>query len=848
MICTAKKILCFILAYVLFMLPASAGANADTVHSISKISIITDNAECFYASEDNGIIYVYANEAGIKNKDALFALYAVYDKSGVLCDIAKSSMQKEGSIYSAAFLKSDFADCEEKIFFWQDEIYPAAPSLKVKSDDTVTVYPKEKEEFVKNPYNGICLYGPFVKSTNEPASVLKSGVEKYASIGYYRFSWSEIEPVEGEYKWEILDKQIEMLKQYNMQLAIGINAASITSATNYSQATPLWVFDKGAKYTLELDGSVKVPVWDDEIFMQEYSELVTALLTRYNDNKNIAFIDMRSYGNWGEWNFSNLTNSVEIDLETKKKHIDMWKNSKIPTMMLVADLQAADYAVDTLGSGMRSDGCMNPLIFENYRKLNLCYKKSPAAAEWHSPAYKGYRSGGVWEDYMPYMPIFFERTIKEGHLSYIGLGLWTSDLFFSENEELVKRMANAIGYRFVISEATYPKNITDGRLEMTVKNDGVAPFYGRKSSNAALKLAIFDGDDNIIAAKVISGADPKNFADGEYSKISFDYSFDNAGAAKKIGVGIFSDITLDKPDIQFCSEGEVIDGYSILNSMPKVCGNFAENRIYNAGNEGYELGKGFLCAENAFKDNNSDCYTFDGIYDNTLEIDMGNVKNIKGVRIDIKENYENCVSVYADGVLIKTVNSLLSGENDILFEQAVSCRKILLKFNKMSDIETAENELMINGDAERDVLVYGGWYGRSGGKITNVSSPVFGGNSAVKVYGQNSQYSSFAISVTDILKENGAGKYHFSFNIKAESADTAYVLQLRIYDKNGKSVQRGNFNMKKDEWSKCEADIDIDWNEALYEAAIYIDTVPNSNSSVNTQDYYVDNVSITKIG
>ena len=67
--------------------------------------------------------------------------------------------------------------------------------------------------------------------------------------------------------------------------------------------TPEWVFDSGAEgyeYTTSSGNTQVIPVWIDEIFIEKMQNFVTALGERYNGNENIAWIDIRNYGIWGE--------------------------------------------------------------------------------------------------------------------------------------------------------------------------------------------------------------------------------------------------------------------------------------------------------------------------------------------------------------------------------------------------------------------------------------------------------------------------------------------------------------------------------------------------------------------
>ena len=70
--------------------------------------------------------------------------------------------------------------------------------------------------------------------------------------------------------------------------------------------TPKWVFDAGAVPLAVPDdssptGQQIIPKnWDDPVFLQKMKAFVQALGKHYDGNPDIAFLDIRSYGNWGE--------------------------------------------------------------------------------------------------------------------------------------------------------------------------------------------------------------------------------------------------------------------------------------------------------------------------------------------------------------------------------------------------------------------------------------------------------------------------------------------------------------------------------------------------------------------
>ena len=177
----------------------------------------------------------------------------------------------------------------------------------VNAYEIITIRPQTSDEVIVNPGKGWIVYHDL---QYEPNSVLN-----YTNTGYRRYNWYQIEPNEGYFNWDIIDADIEAWASKGKKFAFGVANAN-TSLSSIPYITPKWVFDAGADYKIikssnNLNDSSNwqcVPVWDDPIFLQKVQNFVNAFAARYNNNPNIAFIDARSYGNYGEnhvWGLEN---------------------------------------------------------------------------------------------------------------------------------------------------------------------------------------------------------------------------------------------------------------------------------------------------------------------------------------------------------------------------------------------------------------------------------------------------------------------------------------------------------------------------------------------------------------
>ena len=110
------------------------------------------------------------------------------------------------------------------------------------------------------------------------------------STVYLRLPWSFLEPEEGDFAWETIDTPAARWTDVGKKVAL-----RITSTENWMQmGTPKWVFDAGARF-YEVNG-YREPEYNDSIFLAKLDHFLEALAARYDNNPNVAFIDIGHFG------------------------------------------------------------------------------------------------------------------------------------------------------------------------------------------------------------------------------------------------------------------------------------------------------------------------------------------------------------------------------------------------------------------------------------------------------------------------------------------------------------------------------------------------------------------------
>lgn len=670
----------------------------------------------------------------------------------------------------------------------------------VASAQSTTVYPTEDLSVLKNPGRGFTVYAnDLVYDTK-----FTDGVWSTSSLVYLRISWSQLEPTEGNFNWALIDDSMAVAAGRGDKLGLAIMLAVINSDTSYRHSTPLWVFSAGAKSTTEMvEGgtvAIKIPVWNDPIMKSKLQNLITAIKNRYDNNSNLAFIDIRNYGNWGEWHLGNLPNSAGISYADKQSHVDMWSaflNTRVIMVNTTFDQtlsSEARYAFDTYQTGIRRDGCVNPDSPNAHLSLISCYNVSPAIAEWWDK-YSYYKNIGKWS------PVQFEKVMNEGKPSYIGMSIHDENVFYTEQKAFVDKWANRIGYWFKITKASYSTNLgngTSGTIQLTVKNDGVAPIYPNKANIGYVKLALLNASDAVVSVTTLSGINPFNWKPGEFVTESASFSFPYNASGAKLAIGVFTSNSPLNPDVKLGSGDRLASGWHVLSAMPQTePGEISANKLYRGSSQFADSAYGYREARYAFDRNTASKWVAESsLAGEWLEVDFGEAKAmagaylledaaaITGYRIEYFDgtNWRTAYTGSTIGTVGQAVNfPAVSGRKARLYVTAASAAPRISEFTLFRPGVSPTPPGFINMDNEdaSGIAATGAWAtsnslsgyvgtnywhdGNSGGvggkSVTYTPAMTTTGN--YNVYLQYTSYSNRASNVpVDIVHAGGTATYY----------------------------------------------------------------------------------------
>jgi len=425
-------------------------------------------------------------------------------------------------------------------------------------------------EAVLNPGQGWILYGD---PSDHSTATLAVG-----TTGYNRYSWSQINPQENVYNWSHIDNMINAWAKLGKQFAFGIMSVYCPGEV---YCTPKWIFDKGAKYTMgnsdekSTERKYFIPVWDDPVYVEECKKFAEALAKRYDGNPNIAFIEIRNYGNWGEmhmWPFSQHTRSLtaeQVQTLLIQPYLNNFKNTQLGICWGEPPLNnSINHWVVEKGIALRNDGIMGDKSSTGHSGngdvISMAIGKTPVIWEFIHTSFKKLEnhSDYPWDDKR------FINIIKTGKPNYIGLGGWGNDAQYmlSRKPELVREVANLMGFNFSITTASYANEISAGKpleISLSIENSGVTNML----TDCVIKILLLDSDDKAVSSyttdwntKSINGGKTENFsANAIFSDVSV--------GTYKLSVGLYRNENDPKPTYNLDEKDRTHDGFYVIGTL-----------------------------------------------------------------------------------------------------------------------------------------------------------------------------------------------------------------------------------------------------------------------------------------
>jgi hypothetical protein len=427
--------------------------------------------------------------------------------------------------------------------------------------DNQTVKFKAASKPVVNPGKGWVIYGTSPKGHIPEALDL-------CSTTYARFRWAELEPEEGKFNWTPVDNALNAWSKAGKQFSFGVMCESFHSSLKYD--TPKWVFDLGLASisydAFKVKGKVAPKQWENRIFMEKMKNFISTMGKRYNGDPRISFIDIRSYGQWGEGHLYHLKGAEKISPDGLKKHIQIHLDAFNKTRLCLPYGEKLydpvyDWAVDK-GIGIRRDGILGN---SNGSELIRCKGKTPAFGEWYESYQKHSMNGGwkyAWGDKLEWM--INDQTVR-GAFTYQNLHDMHNS-FFKDMRPLIDKLANTMGYHFLLDEVSMPRRIVSNTtfdVTFNWENKGLAFIF----IPCTVMLALLDKDGKVVDKCPVNNCHPEKLAPGKKITETSALKFVVPPGSYRLAIGLFSDQKRNNPDIKLGIESTVVNNWHVLGNL-----------------------------------------------------------------------------------------------------------------------------------------------------------------------------------------------------------------------------------------------------------------------------------------
>jgi hypothetical protein len=303
------------------------------------------------------------------------------------------------------------------------------------------------------------------------------------SVAYIRFDWADIEPEPGKYNWQVIDDVIAAWKPRGATVAFRVMTCNAHSAGYY--ASPQWLFDAGCKGLEYLRGGddptsggeriTRIePDYADPIYLARHGEFLAALGRRYDGNPAVEFLDIGSYGIWGEWHTPH-----PAPVAVRKQIVDLYLSAfrRTPMVFMSDDAEVLPYAL-ARGTGFRRDGVGSPWHAQNWigsekyaevHDMAETWRRAPVVFEWFGD-YDYLQSKGWSVDAAVNFMLDNQVTLINDNIGRVP----------PEAMAQMEKLARLAGARLVLREVAHEKEVKRGaplHVETRWANVGVGKLY-----------------------------------------------------------------------------------------------------------------------------------------------------------------------------------------------------------------------------------------------------------------------------------------------------------------------------------------------------------------------------------
>ncbi len=296
-----------------------------------------------------------------------------------------------------------------------------------------------------------------------------------SKIMYIGVRWRDLEPVRGEYHWEVLEHKLDQARSMGCTAIVRCSPYALSE----EEDIPDW-------FRRDYPEEPEFPFWRvdpiDTPYVEYWSSFLRQFAGRFDGHPLISSVDMALVGAWGEGGGTEFLPDDKIKQLTDA-YIDNFKITSLQALLhdprsigiIRGRRESIGFRVDCLGDmgGFHEEEWSHMLDFypENICNFHMqdAWKKAPVVFEacWHMNDW--FLQG--WDiDYI------IDESLKWHISSYNNKGMTVPEPWKKNVERWLRKM----GYRFELRKLEYGSRVSRGmtlELRGLWANTGVAPCY-----------------------------------------------------------------------------------------------------------------------------------------------------------------------------------------------------------------------------------------------------------------------------------------------------------------------------------------------------------------------------------
>lgn len=451
-----------------------------------------------------------------------------------------------------------------------------APARAADPEARVSVSPAEDKTVVlHNPDMGWVLYENYPVSPHPHGSSTMVDLpgQDFPEADHVAimFSWQDIERTPGQYDFSLVDQAYDFWKKRGKGIHLRLSTEPLflnpAGANPRGKGIPKYILErvpqdrqqrfywvKGSfqrAATPPAQASLAYTLVDarDAWYLERMEKFLRAVARRYRGERAVGLVDLRGYGQYGEWHSGYQYATLEERRQALQGVIacyarcfpgnflalsysydpagprELWEGPATrfdpaftKNYQAYLEYSAFDYALKVANVTFRRDGA-GGAVHSNERKLNeAAYRlacKGPLMSEFVS-GYHSTRKGGQR---------YVEWVVNDAlslHPNYVNLLGWQHrDAldFCRERPDLVAHGLRTMGYRLLPARVEHPAKVQSGkpfRLDMEWINRGV----GRAMRKFNLRVALMDAHGKLAAAADAGPLETDRWLNGPAYRVS----------------------------------------------------------------------------------------------------------------------------------------------------------------------------------------------------------------------------------------------------------------------------------------------------------------------------------------